>query len=82
MGWVARSNINKRKNILIFSSKVTNIIILVTKKNLTKLDDKHLKDINKSHCVDLFETLKSAYENTDDEQVIRNWALEAEVKFY
>jgi hypothetical protein len=58
------------------------MIILVTKKNLTKLDDKHLKDINKSHCVDLFETLKSAYENTDDEQVIRNWALEAEVKFY
>lgn len=50
--------------------------------NLEKLDDKYLKDINKSHVVDLLETLKLAYENTDDEQTVRNWALAGEIKFY
>lgn len=32
--------------------------------------------------VDLLETLKSAYENTDDEQIVRSWALETEIKIY
>lgn len=62
--------------------KYLDMLVDITKVNLEKLDDKYLKDINKSHVVDLLETLKLAYENTDDEHTIRNWALAGEVKFY
>lgn len=46
--------------------KYLNLLVEATKSNQDKLDDKYLKDINKTHFVDLLETLKSAYENTDD----------------
>lgn len=41
--------------------KYMDMLVDITKANLQKLDDKHIKDINKSHVVDLLETLKSAY---------------------
>lgn len=57
-------------------------IVEITKTNAAKLDDKYLKDINKVHVSELLDILKIAYVSTEDEQAIRIWALEYEVKFY
>lgn len=45
-------------------------LVEITRKNLDKLKDKNIKDLNKAHVTDLLETIKLLFVHTEEEKNI------------